>query len=188
MALPLVRALEPIDGARQQLRDGAERNPQDPGNLAIPQPVVPQMETLTLAIGQRVEHASQPMPTFPIHDAQLRVGVRVDYEDRRQQVVLDAREFPALPHAPFQSQIVSDTKQPALEIRSRAAPLQMPEQRKEDVLHDVLTIGRGDATGADVPKQRIAKPVEQDEDVLLESRVFENVRRPARDKCREPQR
>jgi hypothetical protein len=57
MALPLACALEATDGARQQLRDGAERNVQHLGDLAVPQPIVAQMETLALTFGQRVEHA-----------------------------------------------------------------------------------------------------------------------------------
>jgi hypothetical protein len=63
----------------------------------------------------------------------------------------------------------------------------MSEQHKEDVLHHVLAIANRNTAGAYIPKQGIAKPVEQGENVLLESRLFENLLRPARRKRGEAQ-
>jgi hypothetical protein len=64
----------------------------------------------------------------------------------------------------------------------------MTEQYEEDVLHDILAVAHRDTAGADVPKQRIAKPVEQGEHVPLESRLFKKVAGPARRERREAQR
>jgi hypothetical protein len=64
----------------------------------------------------------------------------------------------------------------------------MPEQREEDILHHVLAVADPDTAGAYVPKQRVAETIEQDEHVLLESRLFARVRGPARRKRRKAQR
>jgi hypothetical protein len=63
----------------------------------------------------------------------------------------------------------------------------MPEQRQKDVLHDVLAVASCETASAHVPKQGIAKQVEQDEDVLLEMGLFESLDRLARRERREAQ-
>jgi hypothetical protein len=65
--------------------------------------------------------------------------------------------------------------------------LQVAEEREEDVVHHVFAIADGDTAGDDIPQQRIAKPVEQDENVLLESRVCGTLSLPARRERREAQ-
>jgi hypothetical protein len=96
MGLPLVCTLEPTDGARQQLRDRAERNAQHFRNLAIPQPIMAQMETLALTFGQRVEHAAQPMPTFAIDETLLGIGPGINDQECRLKAALNPRGFPKL--------------------------------------------------------------------------------------------
>jgi hypothetical protein len=63
----------------------------------------------------------------------------------------------------------------------------MSEQQEEDLLHDVFALANRDAAGTHVPKQRIAKPVEQGENVPLERRLFKDLGRRARRERREAQ-
>jgi hypothetical protein len=55
----------------------------------------------------------------------------------------------------------------------------MSKKQEEDLLHHVFALASRNAAGAHITKQGIAKPVEQDENVLLGSGLFENLSRPA---------
>jgi hypothetical protein len=114
MALPSISALEPSDGARQQLRDPAERNSQHVADLAIAESVVTQMQTLTLAFGQRPQNTRQAMATLAINETTLRIRPRVDHSKRRLKAAGDSRGFPLLSSASLQSEVVGDSKEPAL--------------------------------------------------------------------------
>jgi hypothetical protein len=82
---------------------------------------------------------------------------------------------------------VSHTKEPALKVRPRASALQVPKQQEEDLLNDVFSLTDRKTAGIHVPKQRVAKPVEQDKDVLLESGLFKNLAWRARRERRQAQ-
>jgi hypothetical protein len=116
MALPLVCALQPTDGARKQLRDGAERNAQRVGDLAIPQPIVAQMETLALAFRERIEHAPQAMSTLAIYETPFGIGIRIDHEERRLEIALKVGGFAPQSSASLEGDVVRDAEEPTLKI------------------------------------------------------------------------
>jgi hypothetical protein len=63
----------------------------------------------------------------------------------------------------------------------------MSKEQEEDFLHDVFGLTHGNTAGAHITKQGIAKPVEQDEHVQLESCLLENPSRPVRRERRQAQ-
>src|SRR5262245_56828297 len=68
----------------------------------------------------------------------------------------------------FERQIVRHLKEPALEIRRGAAEREMPEERQEDVLHDVLRRCAAEIERRHVTPESRRTVVEHREDPVLD--------------------
>lgn len=130
-------------------------------NLAISKPIPTQVHTASILLRQRFQHRDQSLLMLRVGQLLLWIGAKIEDSVRAVEVRLDAITFSSLPGSPPESQIVRDSKKPTLQIRSRAVPVQMPEQREEHVLNDIFAITDREAECADIAKQRISETVEE---------------------------
>ena len=167
--------------SRQRFRHAAERHAEGIGDLPIAEALRPQRQAPPVPFGQRAEHGQQTLPAF--EDRQLLFGVRPVVGSGRPGRVRNLRRLqglpPLRPQALLERQVVRDPEQPAPEVRSGPAKLDVSEQRQEHVLHDVFCIVDVDAEGAHIPDERRAALVEERQDlgfdvgfgILLDARL-----------------
>ena len=159
----------------------AERNAEGIRDLPVPEALGSQRETSAVPFGQRAEHGEQTV--LPLAACQLLLRVRpVDGaagrgRGRRGPGVVYIRPSVAAsrPQPLLEREVVGDPEQPAPEVGSGLPELHVPEQREEHVLHNVLSVVRVDAEGADISQERRAAFVKERQhlgfDVLLTARL-----------------
>jgi hypothetical protein len=80
-------------------------------------------------------------------------------------------DFGLLSRAVFQGQVVSDSKEPPLQVRPGLAAPQVLVQRDKGVLNDVFCIAEPDAERTHVAEQRISGLIESSQDLRLDAGV-----------------
>ena len=97
------------------------------------------METAPVLLGERLEDCTEALLRLAEGEFLLRIeawawllgqGALVD------EVALSR----LICSAPLQSQIMGNSKEPAIEVCTRAAELQMPEESEKCLLHDIFGI------------------------------------------------
>ena len=151
----------------------------------LPEPVTAKVHALSIPFGQRVQHRDRPPPMFAVR--QLRFGIvpGIGQPVRGMVVGVKSVALLPLPGPSLQRHVVRDSEEPPLQVRSSAAPAEMPEQGKKHVLDEVFAVADGDAERTDIAKERIAQLVEERKHLPFNFRGARDLRRSNRGKPRE---
>ena len=98
---------------------------------------------------------------FAVGQLLLWIVSRIEQPVRGMIVGVEAIAFSPLLAPSLQCQVVCDSKEPSLQIRSSAILAQMPEQGQEHVLDEIVAVADRDAKRTHIAKKRISEIVEE---------------------------
>jgi hypothetical protein len=167
MELSFIGTFEARKRPRQGNRYCAKGHAQNIGNFAIAEPFRPQAKAGLIPLGQRLKNGAQAI--ISLGGGQLLFGIwrEIDLLFHRAAIRMKGFANPACRQAVLQREIMDHAKKPAAEILAGPAKLEMPVQRKENVLNDFFAVVDGQAKGQSIAQQAAPEFVEQTDDFVF---------------------
>ena len=116
---------------------------------------------MPIPLGQRIQHRRRSLPMFAVRQLLLWIVSRIEQLVRGMIAGVEAVAVSSLLGAPLQGEVVRDSKEPSLQIRSCAVLAQMPEQGQEHILDEIFAFADGDAKRTHIAQKRISELVEE---------------------------
>jgi hypothetical protein len=153
---PSFRTLHAGQGSHQGYGNGAQRYAKDFGDFPVAKAFGPQPEATLILFRESAENNTKARSLLVEYHLFLGTRSLIKRCIRHFSAPLPPSSSFLVGKPPLQRQIVRHPKNPAPQVSAIAPQLQVPEQRKKNLLEDVFAVIRRQTERESVPENRLA--------------------------------